>query len=101
MKIGIQFARHSNNDATLRARVDRTARSFLITQMRLGAFRTRDPDTAFYVDVGDGINTEAVIFSGKILIRMGLATQKPALFVVVQVSQDTRALELEIAGAAA
>ena len=101
VKIGIQFARHSNNDATLRARVDRTARSFLITQMRLGAFRTRDPDTAFYVDVGDGINTEAVIFSGKILIRMGLATQKPALFVVVQVSQDTRALELEIAGAAA
>jgi phage tail sheath protein FI len=98
--IGTAFARHSNNDEALRARVERTTRAFLTEQMRVGAFRSKDPAKAFLVDVGPGLNTEAVIFSGKLIMRMGLATQKPALFIIIRVSQDTRALEEEIAGAA-
>jgi uncharacterized protein len=98
--IGTAFARHSNNDATLRARFERTVRAFLTEQMRVGAFRSRNPATAFSVDVGPGLNTEAVIFAGKLIARIGLATQKPALFIIIRVSQDTRALEEEIAGAA-
>ncbi len=98
--IGTAFARHSNNDEALRARVERTTRAFLTEQMRVGAFRSRNPAQAFIVDVGRGLNTEAVIFSGKLIMRIGLATQKPALFIILRVSQDTRALEEEIAGAA-
>lgn len=98
--IGTAFARHSNNDEALRARFERTVRAFLVEQMRVGAFRSRDPAKAFSVDVGPGLNTEAVIFSGKLIARIGLATQKPALFIIIRVSQDTRALEEEIAGAA-
>lgn len=98
--IGTAFARHSNNDEALRARVERTATDFLTAQMRVGAFRSKDPKKAFLVDVGSGLNTESVVFSGRLIMRIGLATQKPAIFVIMRVSQDTRALEEELAGAA-
>ena len=40
-----------------------------------------------------------MIFAGKLLARIGLATNKPAEFVVLRISQDTRALEQELAAA--
>ena len=95
---GLQFARHRNNDADLRAEVTNTVRSFLIEQMKLGAFRTKDPDTAFFVDFSEALNTPAVINSFKLLGRIGLATQKPAEWIILTFSQDTRAIEEELAG---
>lgn len=94
IKRGLQFARHRNNDEELRAEVDRTVRLFLVVEMRKGAFRTKNPETAFFVDFGPGLNPDSVIFAGKLKGRVGLATQKPAEFIVVAFSQDTRALEL-------
>lgn len=98
IKKGLQFARHRNNDESLRAEVDRTVRLFLITEMRKGAFRTKDPATAFFIDFGPGLNPDSVAFAGKLKGRVGLATQKPAEFIIVSFSQDTRALEAELAG---
>ena len=43
---------------------------------------------------------ELQIFAGKLLARIGLATNKPAEFVVLRISQDTRALDQELAGGA-
>lgn len=97
IKNGIQFARHRNNDESLRAEVDRSVRLFLIGEMKKGAFRTKNPDTAFFVDFGPGLNTDAMVFAGKLKGRVGLATQKPAEFITVAFSQDTRALEAELA----
>lgn len=97
IKRGIQFARHRNNDESLRAEVDRTVRLFLIGEMKKGAFRTKNPETAFFVDFGRGLNPDSVIFAGKLKGRVGLATQKPAEFINVAFSQDTRALEAELA----
>lgn len=97
IKRGLQFARHRNNDEELRAEVDRTVRLFLVVEMRKGAFRTKNPETAFFVDFGPGLNPDSVIFAGKLKGRVGLATQKPAEFIVVAFSQDTRALEAELA----
>lgn len=91
LKDALQVARHRNNDATLRNEAARTTEVFLETQMRAGAFRTKDPATAFFVDFGEGLNTPAVIFANKLVGRIGLATQKPAEFVVLRFSQDTRA----------
>jgi hypothetical protein len=95
---GLQFARHKYNTEALRARVRRTIYAFLVVQMRNGAFRTNVAATAFFVDVGDAINTPSVIASGQLVADVGLATSKPAEFIVVRVSSDTRAIDAELAG---
>jgi hypothetical protein len=97
LKQGLQFARHKNNTAELRAQVRRTITAFLMTQMNNGAFRSRDPKLAFFVDVSDSLNPPSVIFAGKLIARIGLATNKPAEFIILKIAQDTRALSNELA----
>jgi hypothetical protein len=63
------------------------------------AFRSREPAKAFFVDVSETLNTPTVVFAGKLIARVGLATNKPAEFIVLRISQDTRALEAELAAA--
>jgi len=101
LKQSLQFARHKNNTEGLRAQVRRTITAFLLTQMNNGAFRSREPAKAFFVDVSDTLNTPSVIFAGKLIARVGLATNKPAEFIVLRISQDTRALSAELAAAGA
>ena len=98
IKSALEFARHQNNTPELRRTVDRTVRKFLLDQLRFGAFRSEDPDTAFFVDFGDGLNPTSVQFAGQLVGRIGLATNKPAEFIVLKFTQDTRALEQELAG---
>jgi len=99
VKQGLEFARHKNNTEGLRAQVRRTITAFLLAQMNNGAFRSREPAKAFFVDVSEQLNTPAVVFSGRLIARVGLATNKPAEFIVLRISQDTRALEAELAAA--
>jgi phage tail sheath protein FI len=101
LKRGLAFARHRNNTPELRAQVQRTITAFLLTQMRNGAFKSQDPATAFFVDVSDRLNPPSSVLAGKLVVRVGLATNKPAEFVILEISQDTRALEAELAGAGA
>lgn len=96
VKAGTRFARHSNADAALRARMFRTIFQFLKTQMNLGAFRTKDTETAFFVDLSDALNPPSVQFQNKVIGRIGLATQKPADWIIFYFSQDTRALLEEL-----
>lgn len=93
---GLEPARFRNNDTTLRAEVTRTVEAFLRNQMEVGAFRTRNPATAFQVDFGEGLNPASVAFAGQLVGRIGLATQKPAEFIILKFSQDTRAIEQEL-----
>lgn len=99
VKDGLQWARLENNDETLRCAVERTIRLFLLQQMRYGAFRSQNPDTAFYIDVGEALNPPSEQFAGKLNVRIGLATQKPARWIIITVAQDTRALDAELAAA--
>ena len=69
--------------------------------MNNGAFRSREPAKAFFVDVSDQLDTSSVIFARKPIARVGLATSKPAEFIVLRISQDTRALQAELAAAGA
>ena len=64
--------------------------------MNLGAFRKKDTETAFFVDDSDALNPPSVQFQNKIIGRVGLATQKPADWVIFYFSQDTRALLEEL-----
>ena len=43
LKEGLRFARHKNNDESLRAQVLRTIKAFLTIQMNNGAFQSKDP----------------------------------------------------------
>jgi phage tail sheath protein FI len=101
LKQGLEFARHKNNTEGLRAQVRRTITAFLLTQMNNGAFRSREPQKAFFVDVSEQLNTPSVIFAGRLIARVGLATNKPAEYIVIRLSQDVRALESELAAAGA
>lgn len=94
VKKALLYARHQNNDEALRASVARTVDGFLLAQMNNGAFRSRDPKTAYFVDFGEGLNTPAVQFAGQLIGRIGIATQKPAEFIVLRFSQDTRAFDI-------
>jgi uncharacterized protein len=96
IKKGIRFARHANHDASLRAQVFRTVFQYLKTQMNLGAFRSKDTSTAFFVDVSEALNPPSVVFQNKLIGRVGLATQKPTDWVIFYFSQDTRALLEEL-----
>lgn len=101
LKAGLQFARHLNNDESLQARARRTVTAFLLTQMRRRAFRTQDPTTAFYVACDEVNNPPSAVAAGELHVDIGLATAKPAEFVVVSITQDTRALDAELAAAGA
>lgn len=96
-KNNIEFARFQNNDATLRAQVSRSIEKFLLDQMNVSAFRTKNPKTAYFVDFSEGLNPPSVVFAGQLIGRIGLATQKPAEFIILKFTQDTRALEQELA----
>jgi phage tail sheath protein FI len=89
VKRGLEPARHPNNDETLQAEAARECEAFLLDQMKHGAFRSKDPKKAFFVDFGPGLNTPSVVFANKLLGRIGLATQKPAEFILVSFSQFT------------
>jgi len=97
IKDGLQTYRHRNNNKKLRSEVERTIRVFLLDQMRVGAFSSNDPDTAFFVDVSDSLNPPSVVAAGQLIVRIGLATNKPAEYIILRFSQDTRALEEQIA----
>jgi uncharacterized protein len=95
VKLGLQFARHKNNTSELRSQLHSTVYAFLKFQMDLGAFASKNPDTAFFVDFGEHLNpaTSPNLVTG----RIGLATVQPAEFIRLLFSQDTRAVDAELA----
>lgn len=97
LKRGLLFAKHRNNDRRLRMEVKRSIEAFLLRQYLVGAFRGNTPGESFKVDVSDALNTIERIFAGELHARIGLATQKPAEFVVLTFTQDTRELEERLA----
>jgi phage tail sheath protein FI len=95
LKNGLDWVRHQNNTAELRGKVERTVRGYLLDWTDNGAFASTDPDQAFFVDGdvdGIGINNARVRAQNKLYVRVGIATAKPGEYVIILVSQDTRAL---------
>ena len=95
IRAGVLFAKNQNNTPELRATVERTIRVYLIGKMRDGCFASTDPATAFYVDVSEALNPPSTRAQGILRVRIGLATNRPAEFIWILVTQDTRALESE------
>lgn len=92
VKTGLIVLKHRYNNADNRRKANRIITAFLLREMAKDAFRSKDPKLAFYVDSSDQLNPVANEFAGIMTIRLGLATNKPDEFIVVIVTQDTRAL---------
>ncbi len=97
VRVGLQFARHARNTRSLRSACFNTVQKYLITQMKINAFRTKKASTAFNVNFSDGLNPASVQDSGQLIGEIGLNMAPPAEFIVLYFSQDTRALDAEIA----
>lgn len=89
--------KHRFNNHENRMRAKRIITVFLTREMNKNAFRSKDPNTAFFVDASDALNPLANELAGVMTIRIGLATNKPTEFLVLLVTQDTRALDEQLA----
>ena len=49
------------------------------------------------MDVSDELNTSITIFEGKLLARVGLATNKSVDWIIISLSQDFRSVESTLA----
>ncbi len=92
IKAGLVIFKHRFNNKENRKKVERTIKQFLSREMNKGAFRSTDPSTAYFVDVGDQLNPLANVFAGIMTARIGLAMNKPNEYIVLLVTQDTRGL---------
>jgi phage tail sheath protein FI len=96
LQSGLQWVRHRNNTPDLREDVETQVFAMLFGWMQKGAFASKDPNTAFFVDVSDALNPPSSVRAGKLVMRIGLATNSPAEFVIIKITKDTRALQEEI-----
>jgi len=97
LKNGLEIFRHRFNNRTNRMRAERACRVFLEAEMNKGAFRSTDPARAFFVDFSNALNPVANEFAGIMTGRIGLATNKPTDWIILLITQDTRALEESLA----
>ncbi len=74
---------------------------FLVDLTRNKTFASNDPDEAFFVDFGPGLNTPSVRRARTTVGSVGLATAKPNEFIVILLGEDNRALMAELAAAQA
>lgn len=92
IKNALIVVKHRYNNRANRQRVGRLIEAYLTQEMNKGAFRSTNKSEAFFVDVSDALNPTANVFAGIMTVRIGLATNKPAEFIVILVTQDTRGL---------
>jgi hypothetical protein len=87
IKIGMEPFLHKPNTPALRSELERIIDRFLRTQMALGAFKTNDPATAFFVTFSDGLNPDATVEAGQLNGKVGLAFSSPTDFIVIEFSK--------------
>lgn len=100
LRQGLVILKHRFNNRANRRKANRIITAFLLRELGKGAFRSQVPSEAFFVDTSDQLNPLVNEIAGIMTVRIGLATNKPAEFIVLLVTQDTRALAEELASAA-
>lgn len=87
IKKSTSWAVFQANNASTWAQLEGQISNFLTELWRQGALVGKTPDEAFFVHIGKNISmTEAEILEGKLVIKIGLATVRPAEFVILQFS---------------
>ena len=75
------------NDFRLWKRVTRTISAFLTLIWRQGALMGENPEKAFFVKCDEETNPPEVVDVGQLIVEIGLATVKPAEFVIFRIGQ--------------
>jgi phage tail sheath protein FI len=70
-------------------RLRQEVENFLTTEWRLGALPGTKPEQAFFVRCGRDTMTQDDIDNGRLIAEIGVATIKPAEFVVFRIGQQT------------
>jgi phage tail sheath protein FI len=86
---GLQWVVFEPNDEKLWARVEQSITQFLTTQWRNGALMGSTPKEAFFVKVDRTTMTQDDIDNGRLICLMGVASVKPAEFVIFRIARDT------------
>jgi hypothetical protein len=82
LELRLQYVRHKPITSSLLAEVYRNANSFLMDEMKDGAFATQDPKTAFRVEA------PRVSQRATVELAVGLAFAEPAEFIWLHLSVD-------------
>jgi hypothetical protein len=97
LRAGLAFARHKNNTPGLRRSCADACELYLKQVTKTQLLASVDPEDAFIVDFGPGLNPPSA--KNNVNGAIGIATTEPAEFVYVEIYQDDRALEAELAAA--
>jgi phage tail sheath protein FI len=87
---GTQWAVFEPNDERLWARVTDRIRLFLLTQWTSGALLGQTEKDAFFIKCGRSTMTQDDIDNGRLICLVGVATVKPAEFVIFRIFQNAR-----------
>ena len=82
-----EFAIFEPNDENLWANIEARVGQYLRGKWQEGALRGATAAQAFYVKCDAELNTDAVVQSGEVRVEIGVATQRPAEFVIIRVGQ--------------
>jgi len=85
VKNGLEAYRHKNMTVALYDQVRDSMWSFLKSLCDDGFFASTDPDTAFYVDVGQGLNNAQTRKAFTLKAKYGIAMAYPGIFIDVEV----------------
>lgn len=86
---GTQWVVFEPNDDGTWARVRQVVTNFLTIVWRNGALQGLTADQAFFVRCGPETMTQADIDAGRLICEIGIATVKPAEFVIFRIQQKT------------
>lgn len=82
-----QFAVFANNNATLWSRLAAVVTQYLQGIWQQGVLNGSTADQAFFVECDSGNNTPTTIAAGEVHVKVGLALNTPAEFVVIDINQ--------------
>ncbi len=83
---GLRWAVFEPNDPTLWKKLKRTTSEFLTRVWSSGALVGKRASDAFYVNISEEQNTDAVRQLGQVIIEIGVAPVRPAEFVIVRIA---------------
>jgi hypothetical protein len=82
-----QFAAFEPNDSFLWDSITAVLGQYLLSFWQSGGLRGNSPNEAFFVKCDEDNNTQTTIDAGVVNIEIGVATQKPAEFIVIKIGQ--------------
>ena len=77
------------NTQVIWTKVRQSIENFLMLQWRNGALQGNSPRNAFYVKCGRETMTQEDIINGRLVCEIGVATMRPAEFILFRISQRT------------